>query len=442
MSESPRPRRSLAKTSLLLLPMHIVFRAGEAMLPILLAAWFGRSDATDVYYFAWAVFALAGSLVFSAYVDSAIIPVIAEVKLETPKDWSRVTGSLLAHTLAFAGALAVGVGLLALGWFRFRYDGASFALAAAMVPIFSLYLVALTIKTFFVAILNSEQRFFAFPVASFVGTVVTISLIALLRRPLGVLAVPLGSLGGELAAIVLLAVVLFGMLRLRMKLTFERPAAVKKFARLVAYDVAGGAVTRINPVLDQLMAGLAGVIGGGTLLRLSYDVASVPTSLVQASLLSVLLSHLSDDFAARDHTKMRQTVIRAIAYVCGILVLVGVLLYVVRMPLLRLVFLRGDMDAEGVERMARVFPYHLVGLPAFGALLVLARAHVAMKNTSIMIGMGILNAGLNAVLNVVFLRFMGLEGIALATSCMHLCVAVVFWQRFEAKLAQERLPAT
>lgn len=414
--------------------MHVVFRAGDAMLPILLAMWFGRNDATDVYYFAWAVFALAGSLIFSAYVDSAIIPVIAEVKITAPREWPRVTGSLLAHTLALSFALALGVGLLALGWFRFRYAGSSFQLAATMVPLFSAYLVALTIKTFFVAILNSEHRYFAFPVASFIGTVVTISLIATLRGSLGVLAVPLASLCGELSAIGFLAYVIFGALKLRMKLTFERPEAVKKFARLVAYDVAGGAVTRINPVLDQLMAGLAGVVGGGTLLRLSSDVSSVPTSLVQASLLSVLLSHLSEDFASRDYAKMRHTVIRALVYVCGILVIASALLYLARMPLLRFVFLRGDMDAEGVERMARVFPYHLVGLAPFGALLVLARAHVAMKNTSIMLGMGVMNAGLNALLNVVFLRLIGLEGIALATSMTHLAVAVVFWLRFETKL--------
>ena len=239
------------------------------------------------------------------------------------------------------------MGVIALGWFRYRYAGTSFTLAATMVPVFSAYLVALTVKTFFVAILNSEHQFFAFPVASFVGTLVTLGSIAMTRGSLGVLSVPLGSLFGELVAIAILAFILFGLLRLKMKLTLERPDAVKRFAKLVGYDVAGGAVTRINPVLDQLMAGLASVVGGGTLLRLSSDVSSVPTSLVQASLLSVLLSHLSDDFAARDYTKYRQTVIRALVYVCGILVVASALLYVVREPLLRVVFLRGADGCRG-----------------------------------------------------------------------------------------------
>ena len=85
--------------------------------------------------------------------------------------------------------------------------------------------------------------------------------------------------------------------------------------------------------------------------------------------------------------------------------------------------------------MARLLPYHLVGLMPFGALLVLARAHVAVQNSRIMISMGLLNAALNAGLNVAFLPWLGLEGIALSTSCTYAVVAVVFAVRFRARLA-------
>src|SRR5690606_13617905 len=108
------------------------------------------------------------------------------------------------------------------------------------------------------------------------------------------------------------------------------------------------------------------------------------TSLLQAALLPVLMSHLSDDFARRDLATIRSTVVRALASVLGILVVASAVLYVVRTPLLRLVFLHGQMDEAGVDRMAAILPYHLLGLAPFGALLVLARAHVATKNGAIM----------------------------------------------------------
>jgi len=57
-----------------------------------------------------------------------------------------------------------------------------------------------------------------------------------------------------------------------------------------------------------------------------------------------------------------------------------------------------------------------------------------VQNSRIMISMGVLNAALNAGLNVAFLPWLGLEGIALSTSCTYAVVAVVFAVRFRARL--------
>ena len=269
--------------------------------------------------------------------------------------------------------------------------------------------------------------------AAGVGAIVSIGVIAMARRWISMIAVPCGALCGELAAAWILFASVHGA-GITITPTFARPPIVRRIARLVASEVGGSAVTRLNPVVDQMMAVLASVVGGGTLLKLSGDVATVPTSLLQAALLPVLLTHLSDDFAAHDLRKMRATVRRALATVVALLVLVTALLWVVRGPLLHLVFGYGAMDWMGVERMARLLPYHLVGLAPFGALLVLARAHVAAQNSRIMISMGVLNAALNAGLNFALLPRLGLEGIALSTSCTYAIVAVVFWVRFERRL--------
>ncbi len=436
--------RAIVRTTLLLLPMQIVFRAGEALLPLFLAMWFGRSDATDVYQFTFAVFNFAGSLVFTIFQDSALVPILAEVKIAQRAQVPRVIGSILAHTSFVGSALSLAVGLLALFFFSLRYQGDAWTLSMHMVPLFCVFLVALSVKTFFTAVLNADHRYFAQPIASSLGMMVTLGLVWWLRHRYGILSVAIGQLAGELVAIAVLTAA-FKLVGMTIDLNLSRPEPVVRFAKLVASEVGGSAVTRINPVVDQLMAGLAGVVGGATLLRYSGDVASLPTSLLQAALLPVLLSHLSDDFAAGRLDKFRATVTRGVLVVSAILLAMALVLFAVRGPLLRLVFLRGAMDAAGVDRMARLLPYHLVGLAPFGVLLVLARAHVSMKNSGIMLGMGALNAVLNASFNVVLMKSIGLEGIALSTSCVQLAIAVVFWIRFQSKvgaLAREAPPAT
>lgn len=437
---APPPRRSIARTALLVLPAQVGFRALEATLPLLYAFWFGRGDATDIYMSSWAVFAFAGSLVFSMHQDSSLVPILTEERLHRPGGLPRLRGSILAHTWVIGGAIALLVGAFALGLFRYRYSDASFALAARMVPPFCLVLVAMSTRTFFSTLCVVERQFFIQPIASFCGMVVNVALLATTHRSIGIAFVPFASLAGEVLAAGVLAFYAIQKLGLRVSLGFERSPALLAVARLASSEVGGGAVTRVNPVVDQMMAALTGVLGGVTLLRLSNDVATLPTSLVQAALLPVLISHLAEDFARRELGTLKRTVVRALLSVGGVLLVLSVILFLVREPLLKLVYLHGEMDPAGVARMTRIFPYHLVGLAPFGALLVLARAHVATKNGRIMLSMGIINAVTNAVGNVVLMRFLGLEGIALSTSLVQLVIAVVFWFRFQTRLDELRTP--
>ena len=407
------PPKSILRTTLLVMPALVVFRAGEMFLPLLLAYWFGRSAAMDVYFFSWAVFSFAGSLVFSAFKDSPLVPVLAEERLKRPKDVPELVGSVLLHTWAVGGVLAVVVGGLALGWFAIRYHGPDFTLSAWMVLPFTVFLLVMATRTFFGALLTVERQFVIQPIASGLGMLVNVAVLAAGHARMGVVLVPVAALAGELVVVALLAWFAIRIVGVKIKLGLQRPAALVRVAGLIAHEVGGGAVTRVNPVVDQLMAGITGIIGAGTVLRYSFDVALVPTSLLQAALLPVLLSHLSDDFARRDLRTFRSTVVRALAAVTALLLLATALLWIFRGPVMRFVFLRGEMDAEGVDRMISLMPYHLLGLAPFGALLVLARAHVALKNSGIMIGMGLLNAGCNVVFNLLFLKLMGLEGLAL-----------------------------
>jgi peptidoglycan biosynthesis protein MviN/MurJ (putative lipid II flippase) len=93
------------------------------------------------------------------------------------------------------------------------------------------------------------------------------------------------------------------------------------------------------------------------------------------------------------------------------------------------------MDADAVDSMASVVPWAAVGSIPFGALLVLARGHVALQNTRIMLPLGILNASLNLAFDLLFVRAFGLRGIAFATSLVHMVIAVVFWWALRRRLA-------
>jgi len=228
-------------------------------------------------------------------------------------------------------------------------------------------------------------------------------------------------------AIAILAPLARASADVRLRPSLSRPEPVRRFFRLAVADVSGATITRINPVIDQLVATTTGILGGGTILRYATDIGSLPTSLLQATVLPVLLTRLSTAAAAPSLAGFERTVRRTLLVTGALLVGIALVFGVLRTPLLRLVFLHGEMDAGAIAAMAHVLPWALANALPFGALLVLARANVALQNTRFMLALGALNAALNVAFDVVFARFAGLEGIAFATATMHLVVAVVFW---------------
>ncbi|MFO0676315.1 MAG: lipid II flippase MurJ [Polyangiaceae bacterium] len=417
--------QGLLRTTLLVLPFQVIFRVGEGLLPLVLAAWFGRSAATDAYYLASAVFVFVGTLVVLAFQDSALVPVLTEVDHREPAEFPRVAGAIFAHAVAASALLAAFVGMGTMAWFFVRGSAAERELVGPLVLGFGTMLMLSACRSFLVGLAHVRRFFRIHPVASGAGMVATLTLLALAKERFGVVAIPWSLAAGEAVAAVLVA----GFLRLQGVVfdpTFTRGPAFVRFVRLVASEVVGSAVTRVNPVVDQGMARIAGVPGGGTILRYVFDVALVPTSLVSASLFPVLVSDLSRARAAGDQKAFVRAVTRSTVGVVLVLTLVSAAMFLFRRPLLEVLFLRGLMDPGAVARMVDVFPYALVGVAPFGALLVLARAHVALQNTAILVPMGVFNAASNAVLNLALVGPLGIEGLALATSLMHTLVAAAF----------------
>lgn len=433
---APR-ERSIARTALLLLPIQVVFRTCEAILPLLLALWFGRSPETDLYYLASAFFTLAGAVVAAAFQDSALIPILTEVMIKERGALGRVAGSLFTHTLVYGSGIAVVMGAVAVAGFRLRYGGGLFVLAIETTVPFTAYIVALGVRSFLAGLCNAHRKFSAQPIASGSGIMVAIGIIAAFRVSLGVLVLPIALFFGEIVAIAILGAILRG-LGIGLVMTLERPEHVTRFFKLVSNEVSGNVLTRINPVIDQLFAGMTVVAGGGTILRYAMDVASLPTSIVQATILPVLLTRMSELAAEKRYVELSGTIRKTLFAVCGMLVGMSLVLGLGRRFILRLAFLHGQMDVAGVDAMADVLPYALVGVAPFGALLVLARAHVALQNVRIMIPMGILNVSLNAILDWVLFLALGLRGVALSTSFMQLVVALAFAMLLRWRLAEER----
>jgi putative peptidoglycan lipid II flippase len=414
------------KTTLLLLPLQIVARAGDALLLLILAAWFGGTRETDLYFFALAGFRVAGSLVFAAFQDSALVPILAGLRASgsaSGEDKRRaLMRSLLGHTLAYGGALSALIFAVFAAVCAVRYQAADLRLALLVSAPLALLLLATALRTLFTVFLNAAGRFTQAPLSGGLAVLATLAVLAI-GRGVGVVIVPLSLLSGELVAASVLAIAL----RIPLRADLTRPPEMLRFMRLGASELLGGALARLSPLTDQVVASMVSVVGGGTLLTYAGDVAMVPTSLLAASFLPVMLTHVSARVAQRNMGAARAAIVRALLVSMAVLAVSALALAACAGPLLALVYGRGAMDARALSVMADVLPYQALALVPFGAVLVLSRAHVALENTAVLPRVGLLASSCNLLLDVVLGRAIGLEGIALATALTHAISAAALY---------------
>jgi putative peptidoglycan lipid II flippase len=261
--------------------------------------------------------------------------------------------------------------------------------------------------------------------------------LAVLRHGLGVQAIAWAHFLGETFALGVLAVWTFGPVGLPVRLTFERLEPLRRFARVAVSQVGAQAINRINPVVDQLFAGMVALAGGGTLLKLTLDVALAPVFLLAGTVLPVLLSHLSEDFLNQDRARLGSTVRRTLVSVVVVFGAIAGLMILVADPLLRLLYLRGAMTVPNIHEMVRILIMLALGLPAYAAALTLTRVHVAVGNTPLLLPIGLLSAGSNVVFNLALYRWLGIPGIALATSLVNMAVVGLLWRRLSPVLRRE-----
>ena len=95
--------------------------------------------------------------------------------------------------------------------------------------------------------------------------------------------------------------------------------------------------------------------------------------------------------------------------------------------LVRVTLQHGVFSSRDTAEVAPVMALYAVQIPFFAVSRVFYRFVLAMRRTDLILYCGILNLILDIVLDILLMRFMGVAGLALATSLWTVSTCVFFW---------------
>ena len=202
--------------------------------------------------------------------------------------------------------------------------------------------------------------------------------------------------------------------RLRLRWYGMTPAT-REVGRQYGPVLLSGVVSSGGLLVDQSMAAM---LPAGSVSALVYAnrFVSVVLALLAGAVSTAVTPHFSRLIAHRDWSGCRQTLRTWVWLTALVSVPVAGLLIAAAPFLVRAAFEHGAFGPRDTAVVARVLAMFAIQIPFFVTSRVFYRFLVAMLRTDLVLYCGIVNLGLDIVLNLVLMRRFGVAGIALATS--------------------------
>ena len=424
---APDRQGRLARASLILMAAFVASRVLGLVRELVISYQFGTSRSLDAYQAAFRIPDLIFQMVAAGAMGAAFIPVFTAylAKRQEREAWRMAstvlnvtflvmtTVSLLAAI--FANQLAP---LVAPG-----FGPAELALTASLMRIMLIQAVVAGMSGLITAILNSYQDFVLPALAPVIYNITIIAGAVFLAPTMGVTGL---AIGVALGSVLHLLIQIPGLIRNHAHyrpLIDRNNSGARQVGRLMLPRIAGLGAIQFNFVANTVLASQLAV-GSIAALNYAFQLLMLPWGIFANAISTAVFPTLSEHAALDQGDQLRRTLSKALRVILYLTIPAAVGLFVLRVPLISLLFQRGRFTAESTAMTAEALAFYAPGLVAIAATEIVTRGFYALHDTRTPVGVGVATVSLNILLSIVLSRVMGVGGLALAYSLANSVEAV------------------
>lgn len=208
---------------------------------------------------------------------------------------------------------------------------------------------------------------------------------------------------------------------------------IKKMLILVMPVFLGVAVNQVNAIVDRSLASTLGD-GAITVLNSANRLNGFVLGLFIVTIAAVIYPTLSKLSSDNNKEKFAKSVSQSINIVVLLIIPISVGAIVLAEPVVRIVFERGAFDSDATNITAIALACYSVGMIGFSLREILNKVFYSLQDTKTPMLNGALAMGMNIILNIILIRFLGHAGLALATSISALICIVLLFRSLKKKI--------
>ncbi len=388
-----------------------------------IVAWkFGTNDFVDAFLIAtvvpnFIVNFIAGSL------NSALIPTYIKVREQESAKASEqlLSGTLLCSLvlLAITTLLIIATACFYLPWMTLGFNDEKLALTYKLFYVIAPVVVFSGIITLLSAVLNAEERFGLTALSPLITPAVTIIFLLLFGQSLGIFALAIGLLVGAILEMILLWVFLHRRGFVLRPKWFGWSPALRQVVKQYSPAMMGALLMCSSVLVDQSMAAM---LAPGSVAALNYAsrVSSFPLMLGATAISTAVIPYVSKMVASSDWQGVNHTLRSYLKLIFLITVPFTGLLVLMSEPIVQLLFQRGAFTAQETHLVAQILSAYALQIPFYIAGIFVVKLLTSLCLNHILMWVSGYNLLINIGLDYLFMQWLGIQGIALSTSCVYL----------------------
>ncbi len=382
---------------------------------------FGRTGVTDAFYSAFAIPDLMYRLLIGGALSAAFIPVFTSYLAKDEEEEAWKVASTFINVVVFLLFLMMISGVIFADKLAplvaYAFEGEQRDLLIYLMRIMFPAVFFTALAGLGRGILESYRYFTGPAFGPIIYNIAIISGAYFLGPVFGISGMAAGVVVGAIGNMLLqLMIILKKVNGYRFTITLKHPG-IQKMLILMIPSVLGLSVTQINLIINQNLA--SGLNPGDiTALRLANRLMELPVGIFVTAISTALFPTMTRLVAKGEMDEFKEILIRGLRTILFIMVPAAVGLVVLRVPIIRLLFERGEFTSSDTQATAFALLFYAIGIAGLAGVQLIVRAFYSLQDTITPLKVGIITVLLNVGLNLLFLNYTHLQhgGLALAYS--------------------------
>lgn len=429
----------MKKTVFILICITIISKVFGFMRDIVLANFYGASNVSDAYLIAttipMVIFAFIGKGIATSF-----IPTYAQIESNEGEEKANIFTNKLSTILFLLSTILIILGMvftkpLVLA-FASGFDEETLKLGINFTRISLLGIYFTVFVHLYSAFLQYKDNFFAPAIIGFPMNIVIMISIWLGVKVSDYL-LPIGSV---IAIIIQSLFLLPSLFNKRINYTFKldfnfKDDNIKNIIILAMPVIFGVAINEINVLVDRTLASQI-VVGGISALNYSNKLNIFIQSIFVISISTVIYPKISSLVSKRNTSGLKDIISNAIDGVSLIVIPATIGIIIFSKEIIIVLFERGAFGREETLLTSSALFFYSFGMLGNGLREILSRVFYSFQDTKTPMINASVGLIVNILLNIILSKYLGIGGLALATSISSIVIMILMFISLKKKIGK------